>query len=90
MYRGQALGPNNQSGRESNYLAGIFLAMTQSLFFARLFTEPTMVIPNAITVWHIFVVYALWGGMDAGMVNCRNHFRHGTVLGGRDFSSAHP
>jgi hypothetical protein len=44
---------------------GLVNAMIQYYIFARLFKDPTQILPNPITKLHLFIVYALWGFITA-------------------------
>ncbi len=43
-------------------IMGIINAMIQYYLLTRLFThDPTILIPNTITIWHVYIVYCIWG-----------------------------
>lgn len=44
---------------------GYIHAMIQFLFFARLFSNPTELIPNTPTLWHVYIGYTMWGIIGA-------------------------
>ena len=47
-------------------LMGLINAMIQFYILARLFTpDPTPIIPNAITIWSVYIVYCGWGMLVA-------------------------
>jgi hypothetical protein len=47
-------------------LIGLINAMIQFYVLARLFTpDPTPIIPSAITLWSVYIVYCVWGTLVA-------------------------
>jgi hypothetical protein len=47
---------------------GYINAIVHFLFLARLYVKPGLVLPNAITEWHVFAVYTLWGVITAYII----------------------
>lgn len=47
---------------------GFICAMMQFLFFARLFTDPTEIIPSTATLWHVYIAYTIWGIIGAHLL----------------------
>lgn len=47
---------------------GYINSIIQFLFLARLYVKPGLVLPNAVTQWHLFTVYTLWGVITAYII----------------------
>lgn len=47
---------------------GYINAIIQFLFLARLYVKPGLVLPNAVTQWHLFAVYTIWGVITAYII----------------------
>ncbi len=60
------------TGKDFAILKGAFIgfinAMIQFLFFARLFIRPEKVIPSYAGLWHVFILYTLWGVIVAYII----------------------
>ncbi len=60
------------TGKDFAILKGAFVgfinAMIQFLFFARLFTIPEKLVPSYAGLWHVFILYTIWGIIVAYVV----------------------